>query len=105
MSFGDRSRFKKPELPDLRPAAGRVPPHDLDAEASVLSAVLLSSEAFDEVSDLLLAEHFYSDANRRIFECITELQSGGRPVDVVTVATWLRDHERLQQVGGTPYLA
>jgi replicative DNA helicase len=105
MSFGDRSRYKKPELPDLRPAAGRIPPHDLDAEASVLSAVLLSTEAFDEVSDLLLAEHFYSDANRRIFECITELQSAGRPVDVVTVATWLRDHERLQQVGGTPYLA
>ena len=47
MSFGDRSRFGKAELPELRPAAGRVPPHDLDAEAAVLSAVLLSSDAFD----------------------------------------------------------
>jgi replicative DNA helicase len=92
-------------MPDLRPSAGRIPPHDLDAEAAVLSAILLSSDAFDEVSDLLLSEHFYSDANRRIYECIIELQTGGRPVDVVTVATWLRDHERLQQVGGTPYLA
>ena len=82
-----------------------MPPHDLDAEAAVLSAVLLSSDAFDQVNDVLSAEHFYSDANRRIFEAIVNLQTAGRPVDVVTVATWLRDHERLQQIGGTPYLA
>jgi replicative DNA helicase len=105
MSFGGRSRRERQELPELRPSAGRVPPHDLDAEAAVLSAVLLSSEAFDQVNDVLQAEHFYSDANRRVYEAIVDLQSTGRPVDVVTVATWLRDHERLQQVGGTPYLA
>jgi len=104
MYSGERSK-REPPRQELRPTAGRVPPHDLDAEAAVLSAVLLTNEAFDEVSDLLHAEHFYSDANRRIFEAITELQSAGRPVDVVSVATWLRDRERLQQVGGTPYLA
>jgi replicative DNA helicase len=103
MFVSDRTRQK--ELPELRPSAGRVPPHDLDAEAAVLSAVLLSSEAFDAVSDVLRHEHFYSDANRRIYEAIVELQSNGRPVDVVAVATWLRDRERLQQIGGTPYLA
>jgi len=104
--MSDRSRFgKQQESADLRPAAGRIPPHDLDAEAAVLSAILLSTESFDEVSDLLAPEHFYSEANRRIYECVVDLQGNGRPVDVVTVATWLRDHERLQQVGGTPYLA
>lgn len=105
MSFGERFRQGKRELPELRPSEGRVPPHDLDAEAAVLSAVLLSSEAFDEVNDVLRPEHFYSDANRRVFEAIVDLQSAGKPVDVVTVATWLRDRERLQQVGGAPYLA
>jgi replicative DNA helicase len=105
MSFGDRSRRERQELPELRPSAGRVPPHDLDAEAAVLSAILLSSESFDQVSELLHAEHFYSDANRRIFEAVVALQTANAPVDVVTVATWLRDRERLQQVGGTPYLA
>src|SRR5260221_14705862 len=105
MSFGDRSRRDRPDVPDLRPSPGRVPPHDLDAEAAVLSAALLSTEAFDEVSDLLRSEHFYSDANRRIYDAIIDLQSNGRPVDVVAVATWLRDRDRLQQVGGTPYLA
>jgi len=105
MAFNERSRRDRSELPELRPSAGRVPPHDLDAEAAVLSAVLLSGEAFDEVNDVLRSEHFYSDANRRIYEAIVDLQGNGRPVDVVTVATWLRDRERLQQVGGTPYLA
>ena len=98
-------RSRRQELPELRPSAGRVPPHDLDAEAAVLSAVLLSNDAFDEVCDLLRPEHFYSDANRRIFEAVVELQSVSRPVDVVSVASFLRDRERLQQVGGTPYLA
>lgn len=102
MTFPRRDRQ---ELPELRPSAGRVPPHDLDAEAAVLSACLLSTDAFDQVHDALQPGHFYSDANRKIFEAVTELQTSGRPVDVVSVATWLRDRERLQQVGGTPYLA
>src|SRR5437667_12406879 len=98
-------RSRRQELPELRPSPGRVPPHDLDAEAAVLSAVLLSPEAFDQVCDVLRPEHFYSDANRRIFEATVELHGASRPVDVVSVATFLRDRERLQQVGGTPYLA
>ncbi|HYO97522.1 MAG TPA: DnaB-like helicase N-terminal domain-containing protein, partial [Polyangiaceae bacterium] len=86
-------------------ALGRVPPNDLDAEGAVLSAVLLDSGAFDQVQDLLRPEHFYADANRRIFEAVLELQTLGRPVDVVSVAGFLRDRNRLDQIGGTPYLA
>ncbi len=84
---------------------GRVPPNDLDSEAAVLSAVMLSRDAFDVVNELLTPEHFYSEANRRVFEAILDLQRSMRAVDVISVAAWLRDHERLQQVGGTPYLA
>ncbi len=91
---------------ELQPIAGRVPPHDLDAEGAVLSSVLLSSEAFDAIQHILKPEHFYSDANRRIYEGVLALQEGPHGVvDVVAVAGWLRDRERLQQIGGTPYLA
>jgi replicative DNA helicase len=82
-----------------------VPPNDLDAEAAVLSAILLDAAAFDQVQEQLLPEHFYADANRRIFEAVVELQNAGRPVDVVSVAGFLRDRSRLEQIGGTPYLA
>jgi replicative DNA helicase len=82
-----------------------VPPHDLDAEAAVLSAIMLAQEAFDRVSEFLRAEHFYSGANQRVFEAVLALQNDSHPVDVVTVAGWLRDRGLLQQIGGTPYLA
>ena len=104
--FASERRFGvEPAERSVTSTAGRVPPHDLDAEAAVLSAVLLSTEAFDQVQVFLAPEHFYSDANRRVYEAVQDLQAKGRPADLVTVATWLRDRNRLQQVGGTPYLA
>lgn len=89
----------------LRESAGRVPPADVDAEAAVLSSVLLSSEAFDTVQEILEPEHFYIEANRRVWEAVLELSDKSRRVDIVSVAGWLRDRGRLDQVGGTPYLA
>jgi hypothetical protein len=83
---------------------GRVPPHDLDAEAAVLSAVMIDPGALDRVNEFLRADNFYSEAHRRIFEAAVDLSATGRPVDVVQVATWLRDHDRLAQVGGMAYL-
>ena len=84
---------------------GRVPPNDLDAEMAVLCAVMLDDSAFDKIGEMLKAEYFYSEAHRRIFEACRELKSSGRPVDVVQVATELRNRERLAQVGGMQYLS
>ncbi len=85
--------------------AGRVPPHDLDTEAAVLSALLLDRDALDRVLEFLKPEHFYSEANGRIFEAATELALAGTPIDIVSVASWLRDRGRLTQIGGASYLA
>ncbi len=87
----------------MRDVTGRVPAHDLDAEAAVLSAVLVAGQV-DAVSDLLEPADFYSDANKRIFEAALEIRRGGVPIDVVTVARWLRDRELLASVGGAGYL-
>ena len=83
---------------------GRVPPHDLDAEAAVLSAVMLDSSALDKILEFLKPEHFYSEAHRRIFEAAMELKSVGQPVDIVQVGTWLKNRDRIGQIGGMPYL-
>jgi replicative DNA helicase len=83
---------------------GRVPPHDLEAEAAVLSAVMLDPSALDRVVEFLKSEHFYSEAHRRIFEGALELKQTGKPVDVVQIGSWLKDRERLAQVGGAGYL-
>ncbi len=87
------------------PSEGRVPPHDLDAESAVLSAMLLSNDAFDTVQELLEPQHFYAAAHRIVYEAVVALQERGTPVDIVSVAAFLRDRERLQQIGGTPFLA
>lgn len=89
----------------LKESAGRVPPADQDAEAAVLSSILLSSEAFDTVQEILSPDYFYVDANRRVFEAVLDLADKSKAIDVVSVAGYLRDRGRLDQVGGTPYLA
>jgi replicative DNA helicase len=81
-----------------------VPTSDLDAEAAVLSAVLLDPSTLPKIESLE-PRHFYADANRHIFRAVGEVARSGRPVDVVTVSGYLRDRERLQQIGGSPYLA
>ncbi|WP_437597840.1 replicative DNA helicase [Sorangium sp. So ce590] len=104
MRMMDR-RGQRPQRVEPPIVAGRVPPHDLDAEAAVLSAILLHRDALDRVLEILKAEHFYSEANSRVYEAAQELASAGTPLDIVSVASWLRDRERLAQVGGAAYLA
>lgn len=72
-------RFRVVKGERVRPACGRVPPHDLDAEAAVLSAVLYEKGALDRVQVLLRSPHFYSDANGRIYEAAEALAAEGQP--------------------------
>jgi replicative DNA helicase len=84
---------------------GRVPPSDLDAEATVLCAVMLEPEWLERARQIITPAQFYADANRRIFAAAVDLADSGQRVDVVAIAGLLRDRDQLQQVGGTPYLA
>lgn len=84
--------------------AGHLPPHDLEAEAAVLSAVMLDPEAMGKIPELR-AEHFYSEAHRRVFEASLALREAGKPVDVLQVNNWLKDRNRLRQIGGAGYLS
>jgi replicative DNA helicase len=80
---------------------GRVPPHNIDAEESVLGALLLSRDAIGTVSEMgLLPSDFYRPANRHIFDAIRSLYSQGAPADTVTVADELRRAGLLDEVGG-----
>ena len=87
------------------PVASRVPPHDLEAEAAVLSACLLKMAALDTARGILRPEHFYSEAHRWIFAAAVDLRVNGKPVDVVQVGTWLKDQGRIAQVGGLSYIS
>lgn len=83
----------------------QIPPHDLEAEGAVLSAVLLGdATALDVAASVLDPEHFYSEAHRRVFEAACALRDESKPFDVVQVGSWLRKRSRLEQVGGASYL-
>jgi len=103
---GHKDKPKPWELPYREPPVvdGKVPPHDLDAEAAILSACLLDESACDQVTDLLEPLHFYSDPNRTIYSAVLGIRARDMTPDLVTVANWLRAHELMGRAGGTPYL-
>jgi replicative DNA helicase len=83
----------------------KVPPHSVEAEQSVLGALLIDNHAFDRIADILGAEDFYRDDHRRIFRHIARLIEAGKPADVVTVGESIETSEDRERTGGAAYLA
>jgi replicative DNA helicase len=92
------------EVGDAQLAALRVPPHSVEAEQSLLGALLLDNEAFDRVADLVGADDFYRDDHRRIWRHIARLIEANRPADVVTVTESIEASEDKDKTGGAAYL-
>jgi replicative DNA helicase len=86
------------------PAYERVPPHNVEAEESVLGSMLLSKDAIAEVLELLREDDFYRPAHRTVYRSVLELYSHGDAVDAVTVAEDLRRNGALADIGGAPFL-
>lgn len=82
----------------------RVPPHSLDAEISVLGALLLDKEAVIAVAEFLSPEHFYNERHKKIYEAMIALYNERVPIDVLTVSEKLKQSKSLRQVGGMDIL-
>src|SRR5436190_24140208 len=80
--------------------AQRVPPHNLQAEESLLGAMLLSKDAIASAVETVGVDDFYKPAHGHIFEAITSLYGAGDPSDSVTVAEELRRAGLLEAIGG-----
>jgi len=90
---------------DAQLVALRVPPHSVEAEQSLIGALLLDNQAFDRVADVVTAEDFYRDDHRRIFRHVSRLIEHNRPADMVTVAESIEASEDKDKTGGAAYLA
>jgi replicative DNA helicase len=86
------------------PSSGRVPPHDLAAEESLLGAMMLSSEAIASAAGMVSSADFYKPAHGHIYDAIHTLYASGQPVDAVTVADELRRAGLLDAIGGPAVL-
>ncbi len=80
-------------------------PQNLEAEMSVLSACLLMPSAADKVCEELIADMFFSDANKKIFEAIFNLHENKRPIDMMTLTNELEKNNTLALIGGLEYLS
>jgi replicative DNA helicase len=85
--------------------SGKVPPNDLAAEAAVLSAIILEPMRFADVAHYLKGEHFYSPANRLVYDAIVAIEGMGMAIDVTVIAHHLRAEDHIQKAGGARYLA
>ena len=81
------------------------PPHSLEAEKTVLGALLLDPEAIIKISDFLKPEDFYDPTYKTIFGAIFQLYNDHEPIDFITVTNKLADNKAIQQIGGSAFLA
>lgn len=105
-SPGDTDDLTAATTPPPAPiTTGRVPPHNLGAEASLLGACLLSRRAIDDTAGTVTPDQFYRPAHSHIYAAITQLHAEGEPVDTLTVADQLDRHGLLDTIGGPAALA
>ncbi|MDO8513713.1 MAG: replicative DNA helicase [bacterium] len=89
----------KSELPS------KIPPQNIEAEQSVLGAILLDKDAILKVVDILNSENFYRDDHKLIYEIMLVLFEKRSPIDLVTLTNELETRKKLKEVGGAAYLS
>ncbi len=82
-----------------------IPPHNIEAEQSVLGSMLLDKEAVAAATEVLRGDDFYVEAHKEIYEAILDIYDSGTPVDLVTVVEALRQRGTLEAVGGGAYIS
>lgn len=83
----------------------KLPPNNLEAEQSVLGAILIDRDAIIQVADVLKPEDFYQPAHEKIYGIILELFDRGKPIDTLSVTDRLKEKGFLKETGGSGYLA
>jgi replicative DNA helicase len=83
----------------------KIPPQNLDAEQSVLGAMLIDKEAVPRAIEFVRPQDFYRDAHKHVFEAMIDLTERGEAIDLITVTEELRQKGVLDQAGGAAYVA
>jgi replicative DNA helicase len=87
------------------PSLYHVPPQSLEAEESIISAILIDNGTLMDVLEIVRVEDFYRSAHQKIYAAITELSAAHEPVDLITLSNRLKENGHLEEVGGATYLA
>ena len=89
----------------VTPASIKVPPHNMEAERSILAGILINNEALNQIMDVLSPDDFYREAHMHLFEGMVGLYNDNEPIDLITLSHHLGQSNHLEAAGGTDYLA
>ena len=104
--MAEKKKFKNQEVEErLNVEFGKLPPQVVELEETVLGAVMLEKEAFDNVVEILQPESFYKETHQKIFKAIIDLSTKEEPIDILTVTEELRRKKELEEVGGAFYIS
>jgi replicative DNA helicase len=87
-----------------QPAQAHIPPHDLEAEQSVLGALLVNPSVVTAVADLLAPDDFYRDTHRIVYRAALDLFDKGTEIDVITLSAHLEREGTLERAGGREFI-
>jgi len=96
---------ERQELKPNDPAPYRLPPQNIEAEESIISAILIDNNTLLDVIEILAPEDFYRTAHQKIYAAITDLFDITEPIDLVTLANKLKEKGQLEEIGSASYLA
>jgi replicative DNA helicase len=88
----------------MNPDKAKIPPQNTEAEASLLGALLIDSDAIVKIADMISAQDFYEERHQRIFEAVSTLYEQHKPIDVLTLSDRLQGTGFLDIIGGASYL-
>ncbi|MFH0802267.1 MAG: replicative DNA helicase [bacterium] len=88
----------------ITPTLDRLPPQNIEAEQSTLGSMLIEKEAIARAAELLHSSDFYRDSHQLIYEAIVRLYERNEPIDSITLTEELRRQNKLEEIGGAPYL-
>ena len=84
---------------------GRIPPQDLDAEKSIIGAIMIDRDAIISIAQVVKPEHFYKEAHSDIYSAMFALYENREPIDLITLTAQLKKKGAFDKVGGAAYLA
>ena len=86
------------------PASIKVPPHNIDAEQSILGGVLINNDAMNQIMDILSADCFYRESHMHLFQGMVALYNNNEPIDLITLSQHLTEKNLLEKAGGVEYV-
>lgn len=89
----------------MQTSVGRIPPHSIEAEQSVLGSMIIDKTAINTAVEIIRPDDFYKPANGEIYSAIIDLFNKNEPVDLITLQEELKRRGSLEAVGGVSYLA